>query len=132
MGADHSDLGAGIEKPLRFFCGLLIAAKDQHRLAFDIEGERKSRIRCHDQSSNSERRAIIQQSLFQGKPFAPLFLSRAGIMQPLFTTIFVEDNEWLDIKFGAVGMAGGIIALAALAAWLGLAHVCDPKARRAA
>jgi cytochrome c-type biogenesis protein CcmH len=31
-------------------------------------------------------------------------------------------------KFGAVGMAGGIIALAAIAAWLGLAHVFDPKA----
>src|SRR4030095_684887 len=31
-------------------------------------------------------------------------------------------------KFGAVGMAGGIIALAAVAAWLGLAHVFDPKA----
>jgi cytochrome c-type biogenesis protein CcmH len=31
-------------------------------------------------------------------------------------------------KFGAVGMAGGIIALAAAAAWLGLAHSCDPKA----
>jgi cytochrome c-type biogenesis protein CcmH len=30
-------------------------------------------------------------------------------------------------KFGAVGMAGGIIALAAIAAWLGLAHVFDPK-----
>ena len=30
-------------------------------------------------------------------------------------------------KFGAVGMAGGIIALAAVAAWLGLAHVFDPK-----
>ena len=30
-------------------------------------------------------------------------------------------------KFGAVGMAGGIIALAAIAAWLGLAHSCDPK-----
>jgi cytochrome c-type biogenesis protein CcmH len=31
-------------------------------------------------------------------------------------------------KFGAVGMAGGIIALAAIAAWFGLAHVFDPKA----
>ena len=30
-------------------------------------------------------------------------------------------------KFGAVGMAGGIIAIAAVAAWLGLAHVFDPK-----
>jgi cytochrome c-type biogenesis protein CcmH len=30
-------------------------------------------------------------------------------------------------KFGAVGMAGGIIALAAIAAWFGLAHVFDPK-----
>ncbi|HET7909285.1 MAG TPA: hypothetical protein VFL19_01140 [Nitrospira sp.] len=30
-------------------------------------------------------------------------------------------------KFGAVGMAAGIIALAAIAAWLGLAHVFDPK-----
>ena len=30
-------------------------------------------------------------------------------------------------KFGAVGMAGGIIALAAIAAWLGLAHTCDPQ-----
>ena len=30
-------------------------------------------------------------------------------------------------KFGAVGMAGGIIALAAIAAWLGLAHMFDPK-----
>ena len=30
-------------------------------------------------------------------------------------------------KFGAVGMAGGIIALAAFAAWFGLAHVFDPK-----
>ena len=26
----------------------------------------------------------------------------------------------------ALGMAGGIIGLAALAAWLGLAHSCDP------
>src|SRR4030095_2474563 len=31
-------------------------------------------------------------------------------------------------KFGAVGMAGGIIALAAVAAWVGLAHVLDPEA----
>ena len=31
-------------------------------------------------------------------------------------------------KFGAVGMAGGIIGLAAIAAWFGLAHVFDPKA----
>jgi cytochrome c-type biogenesis protein CcmH len=31
-------------------------------------------------------------------------------------------------KFGAVGMAVGIIALAAIAAWFGLAHVFDPKA----
>jgi cytochrome c-type biogenesis protein CcmH len=30
-------------------------------------------------------------------------------------------------KFGAVGMAGGIIAIAAVAAWFGLAHVFDPK-----
>src|ERR1044072_5386251 len=30
-------------------------------------------------------------------------------------------------KFGAAGMAGGIIAIAAVAAWLGLAHVFDPK-----
>ena len=30
-------------------------------------------------------------------------------------------------KFSAVGMAGGIIAIAAVAAWLGLAHVFDPK-----
>ena len=30
-------------------------------------------------------------------------------------------------KFGAVGMAIGIIALAAIAAWFGLAHVFDPK-----
>ena len=30
-------------------------------------------------------------------------------------------------KFGAVGMAVGIIAIAAVAAWLGLAHVFDPK-----
>jgi cytochrome c-type biogenesis protein CcmH len=30
-------------------------------------------------------------------------------------------------KSGAVGMAGGIIALAAIAAWFGLAHVFDPK-----
>jgi cytochrome c-type biogenesis protein CcmH len=30
-------------------------------------------------------------------------------------------------RFGAVGMAGGIIAIAAVAAWLGLAHVFDPK-----
>jgi cytochrome c-type biogenesis protein CcmH len=30
-------------------------------------------------------------------------------------------------KFGAVGIAGGIIALAAVAAWLGLAHTCDPQ-----
>jgi cytochrome c-type biogenesis protein CcmH len=30
-------------------------------------------------------------------------------------------------KFGAVGMASGIIAIAAVAAWLGLAHVFDPK-----
>ena len=30
-------------------------------------------------------------------------------------------------KFGAVGMAGGIIAIAGVAAWLGLAHVFDPK-----
>jgi len=30
-------------------------------------------------------------------------------------------------KFGAVGMAGGIIAIAAVAAWLGLAHVFYPK-----
>ena len=28
----------------------------------------------------------------------------------------------------AVGMAGGIIGLAAMAAWLGLAHSCDPPA----
>ncbi len=34
-------------------------------------------------------------------------------------------------KFGAIGMAGGIIGLAAVAAWLGLAHVCDPKAGEA-
>jgi cytochrome c-type biogenesis protein CcmH len=27
----------------------------------------------------------------------------------------------------ALGMAGGIIGLAALAAWLGLAHSCDPQ-----
>ena len=31
-------------------------------------------------------------------------------------------------KFGAIGMAGGIIGLAAIAAWFGLAHVFDPKA----
>ena len=30
-------------------------------------------------------------------------------------------------KFGAIGMAGGIIGLAAIAAWLGLAHTCDPQ-----
>lgn len=28
----------------------------------------------------------------------------------------------------AIGMAGGIIGLAAIAAWLGLAHSCDPPA----
>jgi cytochrome c-type biogenesis protein CcmH len=27
----------------------------------------------------------------------------------------------------AIGMAGGIIGLAAIAAWLGLAHSCDPQ-----
>src|SRR4029078_6701589 len=30
-------------------------------------------------------------------------------------------------KFGAVGMAGGIIAIAAVPAWLGLAHVFDAR-----
>jgi cytochrome c-type biogenesis protein CcmH len=30
-------------------------------------------------------------------------------------------------KVGAIGMAGSIIGLAAIAAWLGLAHTCDPK-----
>lgn len=34
-------------------------------------------------------------------------------------------------KFGAVGMAGGIITLAAIAAWLGLAHTCDPQSGEA-
>lgn len=30
-------------------------------------------------------------------------------------------------KFGTIGMAGGIIGLAAIAAWFGLAHSCDPQ-----
>jgi len=30
-------------------------------------------------------------------------------------------------KMGTLGMAGSIIGLAAIAAWLGLAHTCDPQ-----
>ncbi len=30
-------------------------------------------------------------------------------------------------KLGTLGMAGSIIGLAAIAAWLGLAHTCDPQ-----
>lgn len=30
-------------------------------------------------------------------------------------------------KVGTLGMAGSIIGLAAIAAWLGLAHTCDPQ-----
>jgi cytochrome c-type biogenesis protein CcmH len=30
-------------------------------------------------------------------------------------------------KLGTLGFAGGIIGLAAIAAWLGLAHSCDPQ-----
>jgi cytochrome c-type biogenesis protein CcmH len=48
-------------------------------------------------------------------------------MQP-FLQPFWRKDSMAAYKFGAVGMAGGIIALAAAAAWLGLAHSCDPKA----
>jgi cytochrome c-type biogenesis protein CcmH len=37
-----------------------------------------------------------------------------------------EDEDMAALSGRAIGMAGGIVGLAAIAAWLGLAHSCDP------
>src|SRR6188508_2723569 len=47
-GRDHNDFRAGIEKSLSFFCGLFVAPQHEHHITFDVECDRKSRVRCHD------------------------------------------------------------------------------------
>jgi cytochrome c-type biogenesis protein CcmH len=48
-------------------------------------------------------------------------------MQRFLQPFQYKDTVMAGVKFGAIGMASGIIGLAAIAAWLGLAHTCDPK-----